>query len=73
MSEQAFTVDGMHCDKCAGNIEAGLIRLDAVRQVSADATTRLVHVRFDDRRLSADDIAAHLERLGFTASASEAP
>ncbi|CAM4090696.1 hypothetical protein GCM10009799_38360 [Nocardiopsis rhodophaea] len=72
MAEQEFTIDGMHCDTCAANIEAGLIRVDAVRHVSADAATRRVHVRFDDQRLSADDIAAHLERLGFTPSASEA-
>lgn len=29
MSERSFTVSGIHCGGCTGNIESGLQRLDA--------------------------------------------
>lgn len=65
MAERSFTVSGMHCGGCAGNIETGLNRLDGVRRVSADPDTQVVRVRFDAERLDADEVSKQLERLGF--------
>lgn len=65
MAERSFTVGGMHCAGCAGNIETGLKRLDGVRRVSADPDTQVVRVRFDEQRLGADEVTKQLERLGF--------
>lgn len=67
MSERSFTVSGIHCGGCAGNIESGLQRLDGVRRVSADPDTQVVRVRFDEQRLDADAVAT---RLGFPVAES---
>lgn len=68
MAEERFTVSGIHCGGCANTIESGLRRMDGIRRVSADAETKVVTLRFDEHRLDADAVAAHLERLGFPAA-----
>lgn len=65
MARAEFTIDGIHCDGCAANIEKGLTRLDGVQRASVDANAKVVSVRFDERRLDTTAVSAQLERLGF--------
>lgn len=65
MAEKVFTVSGIHCAGCASRIKTGLGRVDGVRRVSADPDSRQVSVRFDERRVAVDQVAARLAALGY--------
>jgi copper chaperone CopZ len=54
-----------HCEGCESAIEAGLRRLDGVRQVRADHRTQTVKVRFDEARLGEADLAGRLAAIGY--------
>lgn len=66
VTEQTFTVSGIHCDGCEANIETGLRRLDGVRDVKADHREQTIWVRFDAGRIDGQSLAAQLERIGYT-------
>jgi copper chaperone CopZ len=63
--EQVFTVGEIHCDGCENTIRTSLSRLAGVRDVRPDQATNTVKVRFDPEQLDADQIAAHLDELGY--------
>jgi copper chaperone CopZ len=66
VAEQTFTVTGIHCAGCESNIETGLRRLDGVRDVKADHSGQTIWVRFDERRLDGQRLAAQLQRIGYS-------
>lgn len=65
MAEQTFTVSGIHCAGCESAIEAGLRRLEGVREVKADHETQTVWVRYAPGRLHEADLASRLSRMGY--------
>ena len=66
VAEETFTVTGIHCDGCEASIEAGLRRLDGVRDVKADHREQTIWVRFDEERLDERRLADQLERIGYS-------
>jgi len=65
VAEQTFTVTGIHCDGCEATIEAGLRRVDGVRDVKADHRAQTIWVRYDEGRLDEQRLADQLERIGY--------
>lgn len=60
-----FTVPGVRCGGCAGNIRSILTRQDGVAGVSADPATKRVEVTYDPARATAGGIAAALAAAGY--------
>lgn len=57
-------VDGMHCASCAWRIESALAELPDV-DARVNFSTERLSVRWDGTRERANDLAAHVESLGF--------
>ncbi len=66
MAEHRFTVSGIHCNGCEASIEAGLRRVDGVRDVKADHREQTIWVRFDEQRLDEDRLSEQLEWIGYS-------
>ena len=47
MPEKTFTVPNISCGHCTGTIEREIGELDGVMSVSADASTKMVTVKWD--------------------------
>lgn len=62
----SITVPGIHCTGCTGRIEKVLSKQSGIISASADVTTKIVFVEYDDAIINEDQIRAAIERLGFT-------
>jgi copper chaperone CopZ len=65
VAEHVFTVGEIHCDGCENTIRTSLGRLSGVRDVRPDQATNTVKIRYDADQVDADQIAAHLDELGY--------
>jgi Copper chaperone len=65
MAEKTFVVSGIHCAGCESAIEAGLRRLEGVRQVKANHQAQTVTVRYTPGRLDEARLAEHLAHMGY--------
>ena len=61
-----LAVTGMTCASCAARIEKRLNRLDGA-EATVNYATEIAHVRFDPSALSADDLVAAVESVGYGA------
>lgn len=67
-SKVQFEVTGaprIHCAACESRIGHALRRLPGVEDVQASAATQRVAVTIDPARVSADELRARLEQLGY--------
>lgn len=55
----------IHCAGCESRIATALRRLPGVEEVQASAETQRVKLTIDPVRVSADDVRARLEQLGY--------
>jgi copper chaperone len=55
----------IHCAGCESRIATALRRLPGVEEVQASAGTQQVKVTIDPARVSAEDLSARLEQLGY--------
>jgi copper chaperone len=63
-----FQVTGeekIHCQGCESRIATALGRLPGVEEVQASAETQRVEVTLDPSAVSADEVRAKLEQLGY--------
>jgi copper chaperone len=58
-----FSIEGMHCGGCVTRLSNTLRKIEAVEVRRAEVGS--AEVAFDDQRISARDIAAAIERIGF--------
>lgn len=63
-----FAVGGMVCRSCEEGICAAVEKLDGVTGCAADHAAGAAEVRHDARRVTAQQIAATIEKLGYTAA-----
>ena len=66
-----FTVSGMHCDNCNAAITGTLLGIDGVVEVSADYTKGEAVAVLRPKQVSADELKAAIEKLGYTVTAME--
>jgi copper chaperone CopZ len=66
-----FEVEGMHCDGCSATIVGTLERVDGVVSASAEHEKGVAEVRYRPRDVSAGQLKAAIEKLGYTVTAME--
>ena len=66
MTERTLTVEGMTCGHCKAAVEEELGRLEGVERSDADFETGAVEVRYDDSKVSDDDLKGAVEKAGYT-------
>ena len=68
MTKVLFDITGMHCSACSSRIEKVVGKQKGVEQISVNLLKNNMYVTFDEATISADDIIAKVEKLGFGAS-----
>ena len=66
MVKQVFRVTDMHCTNCVMRIEGLEDDLPGVQRVRASYKKQQVEVEYDENRVSADQIVAAIQQLGYT-------
>ncbi len=69
MKTTILNIDGMHCDGCAGTVEALLGCVPGVRKADVSFKDRNARVLHDPQAASEADLAAAIKKGGFTAQA----
>jgi Cu+-exporting ATPase len=67
LSEETFIVGGMTCASCSALIEKTLSKTAGVQSANVNLAMERLAVKFDSELISADDIVAKVEGLGYTA------
>ena len=68
MNKVLFNITGMHCSACSSRIEKVVGKQKGVEQISVNLLKNNMYVTFDEATISAEDIIAKVEKLGFGAS-----
>jgi copper ion binding protein len=66
MVKQVFRVTDMHCSNCVMRIEGLEDDLTGVQRVRASYKKQQVEVEYDDAAVSAAQIVAAIQHLGYT-------
>ena len=66
MVKQVFRVTDMHCTNCVMRIEGLEDDLAGVQRVRASYKKQQVEVEYDEAKVSAAQIVAAIQRLGYT-------
>ena len=66
MVKQVFRVTDMHCSNCVMRIEGLEDDLPGVQRVRASYKKQQVEVEYDDNQVSAAQIVAAIQQLGYT-------
>lgn len=61
-----ISVPDMSCDHCVKTIDGALSALSGVESVHSDLQTKSVHLRYDPKRVSMQQIEATLDDAGYT-------
>jgi copper ion binding protein len=69
MTEKTLKVEGMSCAHCKAAVEEELGKLSGLEHANADPDRGTVEVRFDEARLTEDDLEAAVEEAGYTIAA----
>ncbi len=68
MLKQIFRVTDMHCSACVMRLEGLEDDLPGVKRVRASYKKQQMEVEYDETRVSAAQIVAAIQRLGYTAA-----
>ena len=66
VKQQIFRVTDMQCSNCAMHLEGLEDDLPGVKRVRASYKKQQMEVEYDDATVSADQIVAAIQRLGYT-------
>ena len=67
MKKQAFDITGMSCAACSARVDKAVAALKGVQTVSVNLLKNNMAVEYDEKLLSATDIAAAVEKAGYGA------
>ena len=65
MVDRTFKVEGMSCGHCKAAVEDELNKLSGVERSSADFERDTVEVRYDEDRVTVEDVQAAIEEAGY--------
>jgi copper chaperone len=66
-----FTIEGMHCDGCSATIIGTLERMEGVSSATADHEEGVAEAVYRPKQVSAEELEAAIEKLGYTVSSME--
>ena len=69
--QKQFCIKGMHCKSCAELIESKLKGLNGVEEIEVSYVQEHAFIRFDEERISIQDIIKAIEEDGYKASIAE--
>jgi copper chaperone len=69
MIEKTFNVADMSCGHCKAAVEGELNRLPGVERSNADVERGIVAVRYDQSRVSNEQLIRAIEEAGYTVAA----
>ncbi len=69
MTETILNVEGMSCGHCKTAVEEELGKLSGVEYSNADPQKGTVEVRYDEGKVTADDLRGAVEEAGYTVAA----
>ena len=69
MTDVTFAVPDMSCGHCKAAVEAELNKLPGVENSDADLEKSTVAVRFDESRVSIEQLKGAIEEAGYTVAA----
>ncbi|MBR4126511.1 MAG: heavy-metal-associated domain-containing protein, partial [Alphaproteobacteria bacterium] len=67
MKKQTFDITGMSCAACSARVDKAVAALKGVQTVSVNLLKNNMAVEYDEKLLSATDIAAAVEKAGYGA------
>ncbi|USD24626.1 mercuric transport protein MerTP [Flagellimonas marinaquae] len=65
VSELTYSIEGMTCAGCEAHIENEVNKLEGILEVDANYGTSLTVVKFDNSKVSANDIASAIKKTGY--------
>ncbi len=68
MTEKTLNVEGMSCGHCKAAVEEELNNLSGVEYSNADFEKGTVEVRYDDTKVTDEDLKRAVEEAGYTAA-----
>lgn len=69
MIEKTLKVEGMSCGHCKAAVEGELNNLSGVEYSNADPNTGIVEVRYDEEKVTDDDLEGAVQEAGYAISA----
>ena len=69
MTETTFKVPDMSCGHCKAAVEGELNKLSGVENSNADVEKGAVEVRYDESRVSIEQLKGAIEEAGYTVAA----
>ncbi len=69
MNNTTFNVPDMSCGHCKAAVEGELNKLSGVEYSNADFEKGIVEVRYDEDRVTADDLRGAIEEAGYSVTA----
>ena len=69
MTEKTMNVEGMSCGHCKAAVEGELNGLSGVEHANADLRTGAVEVRYDEGRVTTEDLVGAIEEAGYAVKA----
>ena len=71
MKEDIFSITGMVCASCSAAVERITAKTKGVKKSQVNLTTGKMLVRYDESKITPNDIIKAVERAGFGASLDE--
>ena len=65
--EATLKVPALHCSSCASTVTRHVKFLGGVSEIDVDAESKLVHMTYDESKVSLDQIHEALAEIGFFA------
>jgi copper chaperone len=69
MTDTTFKVPDMSCGHCKAAVEGELNKLSGVENSNADLESGMVVVRYDESRVSTEQLKGAIEEAGYTVAA----
>ena len=69
MTDKTFKVPDMSCGHCKATVEGELNKLSGVEHSTADVERGTVEVRYDESRVSSEQLKGAIEEAGYTVAA----
>ena len=67
MKDESYSIGGMSCAACAAAVERVTSKLAGVELSEVNLVTQRMHIRYDEKKVTAAAITARIEKAGFTA------
>ena len=66
-----LTIEGMHCASCVLSVNKTFEKIEGVEEVDANLTSNKLHIIFNPKKISYDDIDSTVKKLGFKIHSDE--